>query len=515
MLAQLLQYVDFLAASFLGKSRSPNDMISWSAIDRARRVARRAAETAIVSHLKQGPMITESTDGLRVFGQYGFIRYADGRLFALSFDEGHGFVANEQLSIADRDAVLFRYCRYALSSIAQTEAKGAWQRALRPYGGGPELAFPWMGDEVGFYLQQRRYMKPFQEAVATHLHVLFDHEVWELASQSCMGEPLTLADYNRVVVHVTEWRALKQQAEALLPLVGRAYRQGHIADPANLLGDTRNWLLGCGMTPAEWKLLCRLTPGKIRQLLAQWDAAGEMLGVNLIRFTRHWVEAGTTPTSDWVRRYLRTQRTGLIPPPWFDRAALDWTKDRDGEERTEFLRNSYANALDWLREYLETGRMPDANQRRLGWTWIQHQSDRWHREVLHRPSPTNKVWHSLVPAYNDGPYRVIPLTSTEMLMAEGRRMHHCVGRKYYVNLCASGMSRIFSIEKSGERVSTVQLVPYNDHWRVYMNNGIANCPPEAGAVAVGRRLAERYTQAAQKAANGVPAGKSALAPSGR
>lgn len=515
MLAQLLQYVDFLAASLLGKPCSPHDMISWSAIDRARRVARRAAKTAIASRLKHGPIITESTDGLRVFGQYGFIKLEDGRLFALGYEEGRGYVPNEQLYIADRDAVLFRYCRYALSNIAKVAAQSAWQRALRPYGRSPELAMPWFGDEVEFFLRQRRYMQPFRDAVAAHQHALIDHEVWELASESCLGEPLTLADYNRVVTHLAEWRALKQQAAALLPLVGRAYRQGHIANPANMLGETRNWLLGCGMQPAEWKLLCRLTPGKIRQLLVQLDVAGDTLVVNLIRFTRHWVEVGTTPTTEWVRRYLRTQRAGLVPPAWFDRAALDWAMARDEGTRKEFLRYSYTNALDWLREYQESGHTPDANQRRLGWVWIQHQSERWHRDAPQRPSPTNKVWHSLVQAYNDGPYRVIPLTSTEMLVTEGRRMHHCVGRKYYVNLCARGESRIFSIEKNGERVSTVQLVPYNGLWRVYMNNGIANRPAESGANAVARRLAERYTQAADRAANGVPAGKGTPSRSGR
>ena len=42
-----------------------------------------------------------------------------------------------------------------------------------------------------------------------------------------------------------------------------------------------------------------------------------------------------------------------------------------------------------------------------------------------------------------------------MLSKEGLALHHCVGG--YVNQCANGYSRIFSIQKDGEQVSTLEL----------------------------------------------------------
>ena len=85
----------------------------------------------------------------------------------------------------------------------------------------------------------------------------------------------------------------------------------------------------------------------------------------------------------------------------------------------------------------------------------------------------NLEWESDLPECEIGEYRIVPLTTSRQLRAEGREMNHCIGR--YDELCHTGMVRAFSIQNEfGTRVATASLIWRDDYWHLDQVKGRAN-----------------------------------------
>lgn len=90
-----------------------------------------------------------------------------------------------------------------------------------------------------------------------------------------------------------------------------------------------------------------------------------------------------------------------------------------------------------------------------------------------RRKKRNLEWSSDLPECEIGDYRIIPLTTSRQLRAEGREMKHCVGQ--YDELCHIGRVRIFSIQnQSGNRLATASLIWRNDYWHLEQVKGYDN-----------------------------------------
>jgi len=99
-------------------------------------------------------------------------------------------------------------------------------------------------------------------------------------------------------------------------------------------------------------------------------------------------------------------------------------------------------------------------------------------------------------------WTAVALNTAGALFEEGRAMSHCVSS--YASDCAAGSSRIYSIQKNGARVSTMQLQAEFDGqtaafkgWRDIQNRGAHNAAIVFSAVEFCRSVAKAATEASQ------------------
>ena len=107
------------------------------------------------------------------------------------------------------------------------------------------------------------------------------------------------------------------------------------------------------------------------------------------------------------------------------------------------------------------------------WNGLQKASDQWHRELRQTPIKARWAlilrnqqgaymqWDSAIEKYEQNGYTIRPLTSQHGLYLESLQMEHCVIG--YGQECASGDSRIFSIEKGEQKVATLELKVKDNH----------------------------------------------------
>lgn len=90
-----------------------------------------------------------------------------------------------------------------------------------------------------------------------------------------------------------------------------------------------------------------------------------------------------------------------------------------------------------------------------------------------RRNKRNLAWASALPDCEIGDFRIVPLTTSQQLRAEGREMKHCVA--LYADLCHRGLARIFSIrDLCGHHVATASLIWREEYWHLEQVKGFMN-----------------------------------------
>jgi hypothetical protein len=204
-------------------------------------------------------------------------------------------------------------------------------------------------------------------------------------------------------------------------------------------GDTLTHSLRCSTLPRILNLFAEV--GEIPRFTLLKMCCGRVQGVHkaptLVSFMRAACRASKKS------RNIKNFVTNEFELAW------DWL--------TRSVADGYRNALDVRRH----GTMPelDKNQRNCDWDWFMRQQAQWHNEVALQRSVQGEdySWETHLDQYKHKGHTFVPLTSTSMLIEEGRDMHHCVGS--YSNECRSGRSQIWSIRnnRGGKRVATVEL----------------------------------------------------------
>lgn len=129
--------------------------------------------------------------------------------------------------------------------------------------------------------------------------------------------------------------------------------------------------------------------------------------------------------------------------PRIARVANDyWGKLADPAERYFFSQEEWMRVINWMRDEQPVF---DRNQWRSGWRAIYRCYQKWYKFNSDR-----NTWKSILPGFEQGDFRVWPLTSSYDLAQEGYRMRHCVAS--YARRCLAGKYRLFSVsEISSER----------------------------------------------------------------
>ncbi len=137
------------------------------------------------------------------------------------------------------------------------------------------------------------------------------------------------------------------------------------------------------------------------------------------------------------------------------------------------------------------------------WGGLRKASERWHREQtqlregMRRANLARKggilAWNSLLGERETLGFQIIPLTDEWQLLEESEEMGHCVAD--YGPGCASGQSRIFSIQQDGKRVATTQIANWGRRtWRVQQTRGANNAPVGRGTEQAAFSAASAYTE---------------------
>lgn len=120
---------------------------------------------------------------------------------------------------------------------------------------------------------------------------------------------------------------------------------------------------------------------------------------------------------------------------------------------------------------------------------ILENSLNWHGRFS-ATTPANVTWEPLLPAWTDPTtgIDVVPLTGSNALMEEGEAMDHCVGGPAFSRDSLQDRTRIVSLRRGGERLSTAEIdltvaTPQDWNGGVLQHQGRENTEPSADAIA--------------------------------
>lgn len=141
----------------------------------------------------------------------------------------------------------------------------------------------------------------------------------------------------------------------------------------------------------------------------------------------------------------------------------------------------------WIADVCRTRLQP--SERQGGWAWLLRQG-REHREMLRRKEGGTREWRPLLPGFEHGRYRVVPVTSSEGVWTEAITMRHCADQ--YEAGCAQGKVLMFSVQRHcGKRVATAAFAATEDGWRPIGLTGKANSEPPGDAYGIMRLITAR------------------------
>lgn len=259
--------------------------------------------------------------------------------------------------------------------------------------------------------------------------------------------------------------------------------------------------LGAGMSAQGWRFLIKQDPAVLRAVLQFFPPSARILG----SFT-HFINLLASALQSEALRIGRCQ-----PALRGVERILDRTRGRPGPLREEnariFLRaltraqlsaEAEANLAYEAQDVTDFIYSHAAVLKGATWPSLCRRSDAWHRALLITVDPQKDVrWPALLPRYVAGSFLALELDCGFLLAEEGLEQRHCIGT--YVNACASGSSRVFSLRQHGKRTATLELQRRHDgSWRMVQIRGKANSVVRDPALlAAADQVAQAYADAAR------------------
>lgn len=289
-----------------------------------------------------------------------------------------------------------------------------------------------------------------------------------------------------------------------LPLLDLGLSPGsglHLPLGPGFFDGVRARFLDAGMSMQGWRFLIKQDHALLRALLQFFPPSARIL-----RAFTHFINLLASALQNEALRLDRCQ-----PALRGMERILDRTRGRPGPLREE-------NARIFLRAIMRA-RLSPADEANLphdaqdvsdfvyshtavlkGATWrsLCRRSDAWHRALLVTVDPDKDVrWTALLPRYHTGPFVAVELDSGSLLAEEGLEQRHCIGT--YVNACASGATRVFSLRRNGRRTATLELQRNHDgSWRMVQIRGKANTVIlDPAMLAAADQVALAYSEAAR------------------
>ncbi len=306
-----------------------------------------------------------------------------------------------------------------------------------------------------------------------------------------------------VVRNADVFRRLAKECPKLLSLMLAFYSSCRYDDPDRARDPVfglKMWMHQRGLSEATWRYFVRH-------------------GSRLFRVP--WALSGGVGVFDAALTYLHLlQSVGLPPPPpptliqslicVYGRHAGRFVlsdKDLSREINPQVLRAGFIEAdrhrkagtlAGFIDEFLgvccwaEKPMFPDRNQTKAGWRWFVRQWQRAEHSRERLAILGCKSWTCRVSSFEYGGVGVVPIQSTEDLLAESVALRNCLTR--YAADCAAGDTEIYSCREptTGKRIGCIG-VRFRDHKaEVFDVKGYANLPPGNAVEQVVGQLLSRF-----------------------
>jgi hypothetical protein len=137
------------------------------------------------------------------------------------------------------------------------------------------------------------------------------------------------------------------------------------------------------------------------------------------------------------------------------------------------------------------------SQRSAGWGYLVRRAEQY-RQALRQPAKAPLAWEPVLPAFETGSLRVVPLTTAAAVWEEAIQMRHCADR--YIDRCARHDAALFSLQRhSGKRIATMAFVDNGKQWVPLELAGKANSEPVLEVRKVAGEIIERMQGVAVRA----------------
>lgn len=294
-------------------------------------------------------------------------------------------------------------------------------------------------------------------------------------------------DYNAERVHRDTTLLLEREAPALLPLYW-ALRDHPDFDPSlEPKKALRQLARLLGITPQQWKSLAksghrgqRVYRAVCREFFVGTERENALSYLKMIRLLR----PKRLPTIELWRQVLSLCGT-CHNPSSTDHAdyLVDYQEtlrhlvrlaDTRATAQEKRLPAEEVHAvLGWIADCYIT--RLTRSQRSAGWDFLVRRAEHY-RKAIRQPFAAPLAWEPVLPAFEAGQLRVIPLTSAEALWDEAIEMRHCADR--YIAQCAQHDAVLFSLQRhTGKRIATMAFIDNGTKWVPLELAGKANSEP--------------------------------------
>ncbi|KVP65589.1 hypothetical protein WJ96_04270 [Burkholderia ubonensis] len=318
---------------------------------------------------------------------------------------------------------------------------------------------------------------------------ILDREIFGLATRLA-GFRFSVHVYNQCVPVREDLKARIKEAPHMAPwLLAPDYRQDGLRVHQTVWKDLKERFMSMGGTPQAWKWLCNQGHSwfRLNQLTeAHVNAVTAIAALQLGKVPHHPGLFGLV-----VRYVVNEWRTS-------DPRFLDVFKAAMVAHKKRKLKVADFSNYVLIRDYLMA--VPTATTKGATWASLMRKQHVWHMEEARREMERRKEadgclgWAPMVQMLQQGDLEAISLNNSDDLWEEGTAMSHCVGG--YDQACYQNESRIYSIRRNGERVSTLEIRRVAGKLTIGQNYGPGNSIIKDVAVT---RLAKRVLSACNRA----------------
>lgn len=294
---------------------------------------------------------------------------------------------------------------------------------------------------------------------------------------------------------------LEKEAPALLPLYWALRDHPQFDRSLEPKKAIRMFTRSQGITPQQWKVIAesghrgqRIYRALCREFFVGSEIANALSYLKMVRFLR----PKRLPKIEVWRQVLSLCGTCHNPHATdYSDSLIDYQETlrhivrladaRAAAREKDFPAEELHAVLGWIADCQIT--RLTRSQRSAGWAFLVRRAEE-HRKALRRSATVSLTWAPVMPAFEAGQIRVIPLNSAAAVWEEAIDMRHCADR--YIEPCARHDAVLFSLQRhTGKRIATMAFIDNGATWVPIELAGKANSEPSLEVRRVARLIDER------------------------